>query len=175
MGGTSSSRPSSPAKALLSQKSGAGLSLSSAAKPPSYIRRAHHAGSWYESSPSGLEAELSAYLRDAEANGGGGGPSNGDRMGLTTGEARAVVSPHAGFRYSGPTAAYAYLALREALAATVVTEGDCRKKSGELTGSGDGAVEFVKRVTILVLHPSHHVRMDGCAVSGECAVVPMPT
>jgi len=107
---------------------------------PEYARRAHHAGSWYDSNPSGLNAELSGYLRDAEADGGAGGGGGGG------GRPRATISPHAGFRYSGPTAAYAYLALREAL----------------MLPAGHGA----RPSTVVVLHPSHHVRLDGCAISG---------
>lgn len=49
---------------------------------------------------------------------------------------RAVIAPHAGYSYSGPTAAFAY--------ARIVPEG-------------------IRRV--FVLGPSHHVALDGCAVT----------
>ena len=54
---------------------------------------------------------------------------------------RGVIAPHAGYSYSGLTAAYAYANLREAL---------MRGWSG----------------TVVVLHPSHHTYLDGCAISG---------
>eukprot|EP00566_Odontella_aurita_P028862 CAMPEP_0113580354 /NCGR_PEP_ID=MMETSP0015_2-20120614/30622_1 /TAXON_ID=2838 /ORGANISM="Odontella" /LENGTH=150 /DNA_ID=CAMNT_0000484525 /DNA_START=113 /DNA_END=565 /DNA_ORIENTATION=- /assembly_acc=CAM_ASM_000160 len=150
MGTSSSSHPSTSAAALLSRRSTSarGVSASRGARTSSaanrgsseYTRRAHHAGSWYDSSSSILDAELSGYLHDASGDGGGGDASG------CQGRPRALVSPHAGFRYSGPTAAYAYLALREALSLS----------------RGEG-----RPTTVVVLHPSHHVRLDGCAVSGE--------
>ena len=57
---------------------------------------------------------------------------------------RSIIAPHAGFSYSGPTAAYAYWGLQEAL------------EEQESSTSR----------TVLVLHPSHHVYLNGCAVSG---------
>jgi len=56
---------------------------------------------------------------------------------------RACICPHAGFQYSGPTAAFSFLALEEAV-----------QKNLSLR-------------TIVVLHPSHHVYLDGCAISGN--------
>jgi len=61
---------------------------------------------------------------------------------------RALVVPHAGFSYSGPTAAYAYQALHRALKA--------RQKND---------IQH-----IIVLHPSHHVYLDGCAISGGSSI-----
>ncbi len=58
---------------------------------------------------------------------------------------RGIIAPHAGFSYSGPTAGYAYNGLLFAL------------KKGW-------------RGTVLVLHPSHHVYLDGCAVSGATSI-----
>jgi AmmeMemoRadiSam system protein B len=52
-------------------------------------------------------------------------------------QARAVIAPHAGFSYSGPTAAFAY-------------------KNMDLTG--------IDR--IFVLGPSHHFYLKGCALTG---------
>jgi AmmeMemoRadiSam system protein B len=60
-----------------------------------------------------------------------------------TGVPRASISPHAGFQYSGPCAAYSFLALKEALSSNPSLR------------------------TVVVLHPSHHVYLDGCAVSGK--------
>uniref|UniRef100_A0A7S1YYW4 Protein MEMO1 n=1 Tax=Trieres chinensis TaxID=1514140 RepID=A0A7S1YYW4_TRICV len=173
MGGTSSSsHPSSSAAALLSRKSAASAPSASGGRSSdkdrggddgSYVRRAHHAGSWYESSPSDLDWELSGYLRDADGEGGG-------TEGGVTGRPRAVVSPHAGFRYSGPTAAYAYLALREALRERGggSASAECEKGgNGENGSNGPSLSRPIGGVsTVVVLHPSHHVRLRGCAVSG---------
>lgn len=98
----------------------------------SYRRQAYHAGSWYEDDPRALQKTLQAYL-DTAAAASAASPSS----------VRAVISPHAGFHYSGPTAAYSYHALHQALQAP-----DCP----------------IER--IVVLHPAHHVYLKGCAVSG---------
>jgi AmmeMemoRadiSam system protein B len=58
---------------------------------------------------------------------------------------RGIIAPHAGFSYSGNTAGHAYNGLRLAL-------------------------EKGWRGTVLVLHPSHHVYLDGCAVSGATSI-----
>jgi hypothetical protein len=111
--------------------------MSTAKEERGYSRKAKHAGSWYESSPSALNATLSSYLTDARE-------ASDDERGTRPDRdsPRAIISPHAGFSYSGPTAAYAYMALGEALSTSSIK-------------------------SIVVLHPSHHVRLNGCAVSGE--------
>ena len=91
----------------------------------SYRRKAYHAGSWYQDNPTALHRTLQGYLDDASST--------------ASEPVRAVICPHAGFRYSGPTAAYSYLALQNSLQ----------------------GIEH-----ILVLHPAHHVYLQGCAVSG---------
>ena len=55
------------------------------------VRRASHANSWYSGSASQLDRELSSWLSVVAPL-----PS----------PARAVICPHAGYSYSGPTAAY---------------------------------------------------------------------
>ena len=59
-------------------------------------REASHAGSWYESDGSYLHQQLSNWLTEATN-------SSTNRL-----KARAIIAPHAGYTYSGPTAAYAY-------------------------------------------------------------------
>lgn len=126
-----------------------------------YIRRANHAGSWYESNPRQLNQTLGRYLSDAAADEPpkDGGPSRSSGTERQGGVPRAIISPHAGFSFSGPCAAYAFLSLREALVAgsanTSTNDGD-----GD-GGGGDGGV-----FTVVVLHPSHHVYLAGAAVSG---------
>ena len=59
------------------------------------IRQSVIAGSWYPGQPDVLRRTLEGYLADAE------------KVELE-GELKALISPHAGYAYSGPTAAYAY-------------------------------------------------------------------
>lgn len=64
------------------------------------IRQSVIAGSWYPGQPDVLQRTLEGYLADAE------------KVELE-GELKALVSPHAGYAYSGPTAAYAYKKLED--------------------------------------------------------------
>ena len=57
------------------------------------VRRASHANSWYSGNSAQLDRELSSWLAAATQ--------------LAT-PARAVICPHAGYSYSGPTAAYSF-------------------------------------------------------------------
>ncbi|CAM9525268.1 unnamed protein product [Chrysoparadoxa australica] len=91
-----------------------------------YIRRASHAGSWYSSEPAELGSQLQGWLDNAR----------GRSAGSSATVARAVIAPHAGYSYSGETAAYAYVNLNPAQ---------------------------VKRV--FIMGPSHHIYLRGCAVS----------
>ena len=65
------------------------------------IRQSAIAGSWYPGEPDVLRRMLEGYLADAEKVELGG-------------ELKALISPHAGYAYSGPTAAYAYKQLEDA-------------------------------------------------------------
>ena len=76
----------------------------------SYARRAHHAGSWYSSDADDLDDLLTKFLADAEDD-----DTLSSSATTADGVTNACISPHAGFSYSGPTAAYSYLALKEAL------------------------------------------------------------
>ena len=53
------------------------------------------AGTWYSSNPDQLRAEINGYIDNAS-------------LPKLKGEVVAVVAPHAGYRYSGPTAGYAF-------------------------------------------------------------------
>jgi len=114
-------------------------SMSSSSPSSKYSRRAYHAGSWYDSDKNTLDATLSKFLADASKN---ITPSNNTTEGIP----RACICPHAGFSYSGPTAAYSYLALKEAL-----------ERNPSIR-------------TVVVLHPSHHVYLESCAVSGASTI-----
>jgi len=93
------------------------------------VRRASHADSWYSADRNTLNKELDGWLAPVQM--------------LETG-ARAVICPHAGYRYSGPTAAHSFRQI------------DPHK---------------VKR--IFILGPSHHVRLSGCAVT-QCSIYETP-
>jgi AmmeMemoRadiSam system protein B len=64
------------------------------------IRQSVIAGDWYPGQPDVLRRTLEGYLADAE------------KIELE-GELRALISPHAGYAYSGPTAAHAYKQLED--------------------------------------------------------------
>lgn len=89
-----------------------------------YRRRPAVAGSFYPSSPQRLEVMINGYLGEAKQSVGG--------------EIVGLVSPHAGYVYSGPVAAYSY---------------------GLLAGSGVNCA--------IVLAPSHRARFNGAAVLAE--------
>jgi len=85
------------------------------------VRKAAVAGTWYPGTPDKLAGEVDRYLALAEP--------------AWEGSIAALVAPHAGLRYSGPVAAYAYKLI----------EG--------------------RRYDVAVLvGPSHHVGFDGVAV-----------
>ncbi|KAG5447013.1 Protein memo1 [Clonorchis sinensis] len=57
------------------------------------IRSSSHAGSWYSNDRKLLDSQLSEWLAAAQES---------------LKPAKAIIAPHAGYRYSGPCAAYAY-------------------------------------------------------------------
>eukprot|EP00746_Dinoflagellata_sp_MGD_P030493 gnl/MRDRNA2_/MRDRNA2_172312_c0_seq1.p1 gnl/MRDRNA2_/MRDRNA2_172312_c0~~gnl/MRDRNA2_/MRDRNA2_172312_c0_seq1.p1 ORF type:complete len:320 (-),score=49.16 gnl/MRDRNA2_/MRDRNA2_172312_c0_seq1:4-963(-) len=85
-------------------------------------RRAAHAGSWYPDNETELRSQLSTFLASAEVARG-------------SAPMKAIICPHAGYRYSGPTAAWAFANLQP---------------------------RDIKR--IFVLGPSHKVRFSTCAL-----------
>lgn len=87
-------------------------------RPP--VRLASHAGSWYAQVPQTLTEQLTAWLGAATK---------------TVERAKALICPHAGYSYSGPTAAWAYKHLNP--------EGTRR---------------------VVLLGPSHHFYLEGCAL-----------
>jgi len=63
------------------------------------IRPSPIAGTWYEGNPKKLQREIDAHLDNAE-------------LPTFSGDVIAVIAPHAGHRYSGSVAGYAFAALR---------------------------------------------------------------
>lgn len=102
-----------------------------------YFRRAYHAGSWYEDETHALNQTLERFLISANEN---IEPSQQEKI------PRGIISPHAGFRYSGPTAAFGFQSLKEAF------------------------IKHNSPIIVIVLHPSHHVYLDRCAVSGATSI-----
>jgi MEMO1 family protein len=88
------------------------------------IRAASHAGSWYESNGSQLHKQLSTWLDDAA------------RHDNQRAHVRAIIAPHAGYAYSGPTAAFAYNHIDP---------------------------DPIERV--FLLGPSHHYSLNACALT----------
>jgi len=118
-----------------------------------YNRKAHHAGSWYLNNSHALNETLSNFMTAAEndVKVHNNNDDDDDDDDGNNGVPRGVISPHAGFSYSGSTAAYAYLALKEMLL---------------LSGSTTNETTC----TVLVMHPSHHVHLNGCAISGASTI-----
>lgn len=101
-------------------------------------RIASHAGSWYSNQMSTLTAEISKYLKTTKFE-----------VSIPKSVfAKALISPHAGYAYSGPTAAYGYRVMRDTINRFAI-----------------------KR--IFVLGPSHHFYLKGCAMS-EATLVETP-
>jgi AmmeMemoRadiSam system protein B len=85
-------------------------------------RSAAHAGSWYTSDSEELKNQMEGWLATA--------------CRVANKPVRGVLAPHAGFSYSGSTAAFAYSHMN---------------------------LSAINR--IFILGPSHHVYLRGCAVT----------
>ena len=71
------------------------------------VRRPVIAGSWYPGKPDTLKRDIATYLKDAAVE-------------EIPAKPIAIVTPHAGYMYSGPVAAYAYKAISGREYSTVV-------------------------------------------------------
>ncbi|GBG31911.1 Protein MEMO1 [Hondaea fermentalgiana] len=98
-----------------------------------YVRTALHASSWYSDRASELESQLAGWLKNAREK----SPQPDE---AAQGRCAAVIAPHAGYSYSGPTAAWAYKYIDPSR---------------------------IKRV--FILGPSHHVYLENCALSSATA------
>jgi AmmeMemoRadiSam system protein B len=94
-----------------------------------WVRPAAVTGSFYPADPDSLQRTVAAQLADATQSAGGPAP-------------KALIAPHAGYRYSGPIAASAYRTLT-------------------------GARASVRRVVLA--GPAHFVPVDGVALSSADA------
>jgi hypothetical protein len=102
------------------------------------MRPATHAGSWYCAEGPELASDITQWLAAAAAAAVAAVPAAVPSHPAPEPEPppRAIIGPHAGFAYSGPTAAHAYQHVRP---------------------------EGIRRV--FVLGPSHHVFLRACATS----------
>ncbi|MFH1593803.1 MAG: AmmeMemoRadiSam system protein B [Candidatus Omnitrophota bacterium] len=80
------------------------------------IKDADLAGRWYSHSKEALKSELSSYLDNASAK-------------SLTGKIIALISPHAGFVYSGPVVAYGYKSIEGQHIDTVVVVGFSHRRN----------------------------------------------
>lgn len=103
------------------------------------VRIAKKSGTWYESSKEKLGEELREYLLKAKN-------SLGKKL-ETSKKVKAIICPHAGYYYSGPTAAFSFINLI----------------SDQMSG--------IKN--IIVLGPSHHKYFKGCKIS-QCSALETP-
>lgn len=79
------------------------------------IRKASHASSWYEDDPTTLNDNLKNWLTKASSL------NNGKLL-------KGIIGPHAGYTYSGPTAAWAYININPMNYNKVVLLGPCHHK-----------------------------------------------
>lgn len=86
------------------------LFIASPGKLGADVKYADLAGKWYRASPSALSKELSGYLDKAKNR-------------KIKGTVVSVISPHAGFSYSGPVAAHSFKALAAADPKTLIVVG----------------------------------------------------
>lgn len=102
-------------------------------------RKPIFAGTWYESDPAKLRAQLERYLQAARSNM-VEVPVDSSFSGNepVAGQVLAAISPHAGYMFSGQTAAFAY--------------DKARKEEIE---------------TVFLLGPSHYVGFQGAALPSE--------
>ena len=108
--------------------------------PSNFVHKriASHSGSWYSNKMSELSLELGKYLSSTKFE--VSIPKNVF--------GKAIISPHAGFTYSGPAVAYGFRVLRDTINRNPI-----------------------KRV--FVLGPSHHFHLTGCGIS-DAAIIETP-
>ena len=87
------------------------------------IRMASHSGSWYQNNPKLLSEEIKLYLSKTEKI-------------QKNGNLKSIIVPHAGYRFSGPTAAKSFININPS--------------------------DFDR---VVILGPSHHEYFNGCGLS----------
>ncbi len=128
----------------------------------SSIRRSVLAGIWYPADGKSLRSELAGYLVDA-----------GEVS--VPGEVVAITSPHAGYAYSGPTAAYSYKLVSGKHFNVVVCVGPIHRNpvdrasvfSGQAVVTPLGPVEIHREVTEALLADEELFEPGGANHEGE--------
>ena len=127
------------------------------------VRSPAKAGSWYDADPRTLGPALDGWLDDSTAVltrasctcGGDAAPTPSSEACICgaprtaappPGPLLAVIAPHAGYSYAGAVAAAAFAAVEDALV--------------------DAAAAGSPVARVVVLGPSHHMRLRGCALTG---------
>ena len=87
------------------------------------IRMASHSGSWYQNNPKLLSEEIKLYLSKTEKI-------------QKNGNLKSIIVPHAGYRFSGPTAAKSFININPS--------------------------DFDR---VVILGPSHHEYFNGCGLT----------
>lgn len=131
------------------------------------VKKADLAGRWYSASKDVLASELQSYLRNA-------------RPPEINGEIIALISPHAGFPYSGPIAAYGFDAVRDKKAdiKTVVIIGFSHRRhyEGIAVFDGDGfqtplgVVGIERDITEALIAAEKNIYSYPVAFSGENSI-----
>lgn len=115
------------------------------------VRRSVIAGSWYPGSERGLTRTVDEYLDRADAP-------------TVPGKLLGLIVPHAGYAYSGQTAAYAYAQLAGQAVDTVVLLGPSHRAwVGDYAASAEDAYET----------PLGRVLLDGAFISELEARLPL--
>ncbi len=143
----------------------AGILFMNNAAYPGQDKEADLAGSWYPASGPVLARQLQGYLDSAV-------PENID------GRIFAVISPHAGYGYSGPVAAYGFKSVKDRGVKTVVIVGFSHRQSFDgisifdkgSFGTPLGAVRVDEKLAAEIKRQSERIRAFPQAFDGENSV-----
>jgi len=94
------------------------------------VRFASHSGSWYSSSKEELTSEIQSFFNSAKNF------TVERSFSLQSKFLKSIIVPHAGYRYSGPTAGWGYITINK-----------------------------FNYNRIVVIGPSHHAYFEGCGLS----------
>lgn len=109
------------------------------APPPRKVLVSPLAGTWYEANPEALGKELDGYLANATKTLGKDAQAT---MGDGSASVHALILPHAGYRYSGQTAAYGAATLRGKTFSRVIVMGPSHRVRMENAASVSDATHY---------------------------------
>jgi len=138
-----------------------------------YIRQASHAGTWYNDDPDILTKEIITWLNNTNNNNNNNVSSSSSSESSTSTSTNnninnsstipkeaiihGLISPHAGYRFSGSTAAYSYNTWLTSLSLT---------NNNNNTSSSMVPPSSTIPHTIFIFGPSHRIPLNGLAISG---------